>query len=65
MFNRDQPEVTCHFCKVMTTLENAIESGWAPGFYQNNQEVCSPVCTQCLAQYCCFNEEYGDYEITE
>jgi hypothetical protein len=55
---------TCHFCKVTTPLDNAIETGWTPSFWRTeNEEVLEPVCTQCLAQYLRFNEEMGDYEV--
>ena len=53
----------CSLCRVLTTLHNAIENGWAPTYWRNGVESGTPICTQCQQHHCRFNEEFGDWEL--
>ena len=58
----------CEFCGQTEVLEQAIDAGWIPCFWDeaNNAEVLGPVCVACQAIHgVVYDDDFGDYKLPE
>jgi hypothetical protein len=57
--------VTCHFCKASLPIEQAMDAGWVPSFWDvaTDNGVTEPVCPECQRREGIdYNEETGNWE---
>jgi|WetSurMetagenome_2_1015567.scaffolds.fasta_scaffold353251_3 hypothetical protein len=48
LFNDEEfEEATCVFCGRNEPLEDAMDAGWTPSFYNRDNVECGPACDEC------------------
>jgi hypothetical protein len=65
-FDAKQQEkpIRCYFCQTSTpTVNEAIEAGWIPSFYDGIWECSTPVCSKCVSKHTEWNNEFGDFQL--
>ena len=65
-FDAKQQEkpIRCCFCQTsIPTVDEAIEAGWIPSFFDGDSECSAPVCIKCVDEKIEFNDELGDYQL--
>ena len=59
-------DLVCLFCGTRTPMTTALDTGWIPSFWHNDQEHTKGghgICPVCTGNQLRFNEEYGDFEL--
>ena len=56
--------IQCKLCDATAPadFDEMCDAGWIPGWWEDGQETCTPVCPDCVQSKLVFNEEHGDYE---
>lgn len=55
--------VECYFCgRQVADVDQAIDAGWIPDFWDGEDEVGEPVCPECCEAKLQYDEDTGDFE---
>ncbi len=55
-------DLTCYFCGAMADLEDGIEAGWIPSFWDGETPISDPCCDKCFETRIVIGED-GEYEV--